>query len=110
MPGGARGGLGVAGEVGELFDLRRQHGGFDDNLVALGGGAPAAGKDAGAVAGVRATDVAPEHFTLPDQLRGEEGGAAAFAGRAPQDQELPQFSTSVCASPRPYNALTCPMD
>jgi len=85
MPGGDRGGF---GEVGELFDLCGQHSGFDDHLVALGGGAPSAGEDARAVAGIGATDMAPEHFALADQLGCEEGGPAAFACRAPEDQRI----------------------
>ena len=77
MPGGDRGGLGVAGEVGKLFDFRRQHGGLNHHLLALGGGGPAAGEDARAVAGVGAADMSPEHFALTDPLGGEEGGAAS---------------------------------
>src|SRR4051812_31930 len=43
VTGGIRRRLRVAGEVGGLFDFRPQDGGFDDDLVALGDGAAAAG-------------------------------------------------------------------
>jgi hypothetical protein len=69
-----------------LFDFGGEDGGLDGHLFTGGGGSSAPGEEAGAVAGVRAGDVAAQHFALADQVRGEGGGAAAFTRRAAQDE------------------------
>ncbi len=75
--------LQIASQIRQLFDLRRENRRFHVEMLAVRDRAgrlvkPTAPRNRGS-----------QHLALPDELRGKPRGAAAFAGRATQNQRVP---------------------